>query len=63
MDLKHCDYDEMADRLQVVYVLLDAIMKEIGPKIEQISVLRQEAELLLSEIKQRDEKESKSRKI
>ena len=44
---------ELEDRLQTVLGNIDVLLKDIGPKVQKIAHLREEAALLYEELKKR----------
>lgn len=51
--MKHIETSELIARAQTLVVSMESILKDIGPKLAEFGLMRQEAELLHSELRSR----------
>lgn len=52
-DLDQVDTTELRNRLETIMYDLDAILREIGPKIKKIGHLREESVVIIEELRKR----------
>ena len=52
-DLSACDLGELKQRMTVVLSRLDHLLRDTGPKLREIGLLRTEADIILTELRRR----------
>ena len=52
-DLSVCDPAELKQRMSVLLSRLDHLLRETGPKLREIGLLRTEADIILTELRRR----------
>lgn len=52
-DLSSCDLMELKQRMNIILSRLDHLLRDTGPKLREIGLLRGEADIILVELRKR----------
>lgn len=52
-DLAVCELNELKQRMNVILSRLDHLLRDTGPKLREIGLLRSEADIILIELRRR----------